>query len=141
MTGHRFRRDLLELLELTPPPNEGQLVVGSRSSFPRLRSEAHGPHRFRLSFHEEGFELSRLEAGPRTGQEVRGRQDLARLCLGHETGGEVDGVPHHRERPPVVGPDLADKDRSLVHTDPDRERILGIHDLAEGEQHAVFVVP
>ncbi len=78
--------------------------------------------------------------GPRPGEDLGGGEDLAGLGLGHEPGGQVDRVAHDREGPPVGGPDLADEDRSPVDADPDGERAVVVHDLADRQQHAVLVV-
>ena len=67
-------------------------------------------------------------------------EDLSGLGLGHQAGGQVHGVTHHGEGPPVGRPDLADEDRAPVHPDPQIERGTGVHDLPDAEQHPVLVV-
>ena len=65
--------------------------------------------------------------------------DLVRACLGHEPGGQVHPVPHHRVRPPVPRADVAGEHASAVHADAEGQRQVGIGDAPEGEQHALLV--
>ena len=52
----------------------------------------------------------------------------------------MDCVAHDGERPPIGGTHLACEDRAPVHPNPDGQRGTGVHDLAHGEEHSVFVV-
>ena len=108
---------------------------------PRALGAADRPrlNRLRLSLHRERLELGRFEQRVGTVQHVRRCVDLARLCLGHHPRGQVHGVAHHRIRAAILGPDVAGEYRTPVHANPDGDRQLGGDDLAQREQHPIFV--
>ena len=73
-----------------------------------------------LPFTANGSSSVDLEARVRVLQHVGGGVDLARARLGHEPGGQVHAVAHHRVRAPVPRADVAGEHASAVHADAER---------------------
>ena len=104
------------------------------------RSDGERGDRRGLPLHLEGRELRHGEDRPRPFHDVGHGDHLSRLGLRRQPSREVHGIAHDRVLPSVRRPDQSGEHRSLVHTDPNRERRLRLDDLSRGPEQLLLVV-
>ena len=130
----------VEHRHLGVPPHEREpFQRGFARSRSRRRSQRPRMDGLALALHRERLEFGHLEPRVRMLQHLGRGVDLVRAGLGHEPGGQVHPVPHHRVRPPVPRADVAGEHASAVHADAEGQRQVGIGDPPEREQHALLV--
>ena len=107
---------LADRVELVGHPGQWEPVAPTPAP-PLGGAHRVGGDRSALPLHHERREGIGAERHRRAVQDVGGGDHLPRLRLGHEPGGQVDGVAHHGEGAPELGPHVPGEHRAGVHPD------------------------
>ena len=98
-------------------------------------------HQLCLALGLERLERHRVEPRPRPLQHIVCREQLSRLCLGHQPRREIDRVALYRVGPSIGRAEVADEDTSPADADAERQRAPGVQHCPHRTQHPLLVVP
>ena len=126
--------------ELAVTPEERDLRARLRIPCTQRRPDRERFDRLTLPLDSEGREFGGGEHRARALDDLGRRDDLSRLGFRGQPSGEVDRVAHDRILLSVRGTDQTGEDRALVDADPNRDRMIRLHDLANGAEQLFSVV-